>query len=238
MPRGTDIEADKIKKFMKKTGLSRTSAQRHRANQSEEWKTFCTENGWNSNYNIHGNNKNNEKPIMNEAEEIELNDDNTSKYKLLEYTAFSQLRKCQMLLDESINTQDFQTLRAYVGAVKDLSSQFNELTRLRQIAEIQEGNILPMSILERYKTHFYPRLNAGLDEMKIAIENELPSEMVADFQHAWKKSYYRYKDAAREAENALNDYKNTAAVEALSLLDKKENNKHKAKEAAKQKLNK
>ena len=251
MPRGTDIEADKIKKFMKETGFARTTAVKHRANQTDEWKAFCVKFGYNYKYNLHSNHDQFENEIneliaetvnenMNERmnETMIDNATNTEKYKLLEQTAFNQLRKCQMLLDNSINEQDFQTLRAYVGAVKDLSSQFNELTRLRQIAEIQEGNFLPMSILERYKTHFYPRLNSGLDEMKIAIENALPPEMVADFQHAWQAAYYRYKDAAREAEKALNEYKTLASREALATLDKKENNKHKAKEATKQKLKK
>lgn len=243
MPRGTDIEADKIKKFMKETGFARTTAVKHRARQTEEWKAFCAKFGYNPSYNLHRNHEQKITETMNETmndndEIMNENVTNTEKYKLLEQTAFAQLRKCQMLLDNSINEQDFQTLRAYVGAVKDLSSQFNELTRLRQIAEIQEGNFLPMSILERYKTHFYPRLNSGLDEMKIAIENALPPEMVADFQHAWQASYYRYKDAAREAEKALNEYRDIASREALATLDKKENNKHKAKEATKQKLKK
>ena len=244
MPRGTEIEADKIKKFMKETGFARTTAVKHRARQSDEWKAFCAKFGYNHKYNLHGHQEQNIDDDLNEMiaetinETMNENATNTEKYKLLEETAFAQLRKCQMLLDNSINEQDFQTLRAYVGAVKDLSSQFNELTRLRQIAEIQEGNFLPMSILERYKTHFYPRLNSGLDEMKIAIENALPPEMVADFQHAWNSAYYRYKDAAREAEKALNEYRDIASREALASLDKKENNKHKAKEATKQKLKK
>lgn len=251
MPRGTEIEAEKIKKFMKETGFARTTAVKHRARQSDEWKAFCSKFGYNPSYNLHRNHEqnidNDLKELIDETINERMNDNdetmnenatNTEKYKLLEETAFAQLRKCQMLLDNSINEQDFQTLRAYVGAVKDLSSQFNELTRLRQIAEIQEGNFLPMSILERYKTHFYPRLNSGLDEMKIAIENALPPEMVADFQHAWNSAYYRYKDAAREAEKALNEYRDIASREALASLDKKENNKHKAKEATKQKLKK
>lgn len=244
MPRGTDIEANKIKKFMEETGLKRTTAVKHRARQSEEWKAFCSKFGYNPSYNLHTNHEQKNELEMNEtmnetmSESMNEQATNTEKYKLLEQTAFAQLRKCQMLLDKSINEQDFQTLRAYVGAVKDLSSQFNELTRLRQIAEIQEGNYLPMSIFERYKTHFYPRLNSGLDEMKIAIENALPPEHVADFQHAWQVSYYRYKDAAREAEKALNEYRDIASREALASLDKKENNKHKAKEATKQKLKK
>lgn len=241
MPRGTDYEAEKIKRFMRDTGYARTTAVKHRARQSEQWVAWNNEQGLNPNYNLHNSPKPEKKnEVMKYYEHMNETDEtsNTEKYKLLEQTAFAQLRKCQTLLDNSINEQDFQTLRAYVGAVKDLSSQFNELTRLRQIAEIQDGNYLPMTILERYKTHFYPRLNSGLDEMKIAIENELPSEMVADFQHAWNKAYYRFKDAAREAENALNDYRDLASREALSSLDKKENNKHKAKEATKQKLKK
>jgi hypothetical protein len=46
---------------------------------------------------------------------------------------------------------------------------------------VQEGEILPMSVLDRYKSAFYPRLESGVDEMRISIENLLPPEMVADF---------------------------------------------------------
>ena len=46
---------------------------------------------------------------------------------------------------------------------------------------MQEGEILPMSVLDRYKTHFYPRLESGVDEMRIAIENLLPPDTVPDF---------------------------------------------------------
>ena len=75
-----------------------------------------------------------------------------------------------------------------------------------------------------------------MDELKIAIENALPSECVPEFQRAWNKCYYRWKDAAKEAENALNDYKELAQLEALSSLDKKENKKEKNKVATRSKI--
>lgn len=251
MGRGNEIDKKIITEYCAKTGFAPNTARKHRANQTETWIAFCKESGYNHTRKPISYPKKKNKKMNKELEEIisdvelqpQQQDENINlclveKYKLLEMTAYNQLRKCQQLLDTSICEQDFQTLRAYVGAVKDLSSQFNELCRLRQIAEVQEGNYLPMSILDRYKTTFYPRLNSGIDEMKIAIENELPAEMVAYFQKAWNKAYYRYKDAAREAESAINDYKQLAANEALASIDKKENNKHKAKAAAKEKIKK
>ena len=99
----------------------------------------------------------------------------------MENKNYTQLRQLQSLLDYAISNEQFQTLRTYIQGVKDLTATYNELCRLRRIAEIQEGEILPMAILDRYKTTFYPRLEAGVDEMRISIENNLPPEMVADF---------------------------------------------------------
>lgn len=126
---------------------------------------------------------------------------------------------------------DFSDLRTYVSGIKDLTSTYNDLSRQRQMAEIQENKMLPMEILDRYKTTFYPRLQAGVEELRISIENLLPTSMVAEFKAAWKKSYQRYKDAAMEAENAINDYKILAAEEALYFANQKDNNRLKASKA-------
>ena len=80
---------------------------------------------------------------------------------------------------------DFSDLRTYVSGIKDLTSTYNDLSRQRQMAEIQENKMLPMEILDRYKTTFYPRLQTGVEELRISIENLLPTSMVAEFKAAW-----------------------------------------------------
>lgn len=235
MSKGTHADGLIIAKYADDFDITETTARIHRRKQNAQWVAWCKKNGFNGNYQA---DVEEIKQEMNNVMETETNNNLSlvERYKMLEGTAFNQLRKTQLLLDDAINEQQFQTLRIYVGGVKDLTSTFNELCRLRQIAEVQEGNFLPMAIFERYKTEFYPRLNSGVDELKIAIENALPSECVPEFQRAWHKCYYRWKDAAKEAENALNDYKELAQLEALSSLDKKENKKEKNKVATRSKI--
>lgn len=239
MATGTEFDGWIIAEYASAFGVSETTARNHRKKQVDTWINWCNENGYNAAYLSQ---KPNKLTVDIEEKTSDSESENSApvslveRYKLLEKTAFNQLRKTQLLLDSAINEQQFQTLRVYIGGVKDLTSTFNELCRLRQIAEVQDGRLLPMSILERYKSDFYPRLNAGIEEMKIAIANALPPDIVPEFERAWQVSYYRWKDAARAAERAINEYKEIAQEEALKSIDKRENRKEKAKEAAKQQL--
>lgn len=229
--------------------ISKTVAYQHRREQRQQWLQWCKEKGYNSEHKPENEGgkrklkKNNSSmndradthqpimvDIMGEPEGL------VERYRLMEDKSYQQLRQIQSLLDAAISSEQFQTLRTYIQGVKDLTSTYNDLCRLRRIAEVQEGEILPMSVLDRYKTAFYPRLESGVDEMRISIENMLPPEMVADFQRAWQKSYYRYKDAAREAEKAIVDYKLLAADEALNQMNKKESNKIKAQSGIREKV--
>ena len=242
-----------IEKYAEDKKISKTVAYQHRREQRKQWLEWCQEKGYNSDHlpeNEGGKRKLNKRSKKGEQSEpdknkIIMNDtDNNSnepeglveRYRLMENKSYRQLRQIQTLLDYAISNEQFQTLRTYVQGVKDLTATYNDLCRLRRIAEVQEGEILPMSVLDRYKTAFYPRLESGVDEMRISIENLLPPEMVADFQRAWQKSYYRYKDAAKEAESAIVNYKIMAADEALATMNKKESNKLKAQSGIREKI--
>lgn len=160
------------------------------------------------------------------------------RYSRMENKSYAQLLQVQELLDQAIAGADFQMIKSCVGSVKDLTTTYNELCRLRRIADVEEGNVLPMEVLERYKTYFYPKLQEGIENMRISIENLLPTDLVPEFKRAWNMSYYRYTDAAKEAENGLIEYKQIAQQEAISLIDAKDNNKHRATKAARKKLEK
>lgn len=228
-------------------GISSTIAYKHRREQSQQWVEWCKEKGYNSEYlpqheggkrKMYKKDKKMDKKIV--LDKVDATSDEPSglveRYKLMENKSYQQLRQIQSLLDYAISNEQFQTLRTYIQGVKDLTSTYNDLCRLRRIAEVQEGEILPMNVLERYKTAFYPRLESGVDEMRISIENLLPPDVVPEFQRAWQKSYYRYKDAAREAERAIVDYKIMAADEALAAMNKKESNKLKAQSGIREKV--
>lgn len=243
--RGKTASGMIIAQYAADKDISMTVAYQHRREQRQPWLEWCQERGYNAEHlpeNEGGKRKlkkNNKK--MNNKVEIAQPDIDTEpeglveRYRLMENKSYQQLRQIQSLLDYAISNEQFQTLRTYIQGVKDLTSTYNDLCRLRRIAEVQEGEILPMSVLDRYKSAFYPRLESGIDEMRISIENLLPPEMVADFQRAWQKSYYRYKDAAREAERAIVDYKILAADEALAAMNKKESNKLKAQSGIREK---
>lgn len=247
--RGKTINGIMIEEYAKDYNISKTIAYQHRREQREQWLKWCNDKGYNSDYipeNEGGKRKLKKKnnQINNQMKDLDImmNDNNpepdglVERYRLMENKSYTQLRQIQTLLDYAISNDQFQTLRTYIQGVKDLTSTYNELCRLRRIAEVQEGEILPMNILDRYKSYFYPRLESGIDEMRISIENLLPPDIVPEFQRAWQKSYYRYKEAAKEAENAINDYKILAADEALNQMNKKESNKLKAQSGVREKL--
>lgn len=231
-----------IEEYSKEYGVTTKTANEHRKKQVEQWLSWCQKKGYNSDHipestggqqPINYKRDMSDKATENRTEEPE---ELVERYKLMEDKSYQQLRQIQALLDVAIGEGQFQLLRTYIQGVKDLTATYNELCRLRRIAEVQEGDILPMDVLDRYKTTFYPRLESGVDELRISIENMLPPDTVPDFQRAWQKSYYRYKDAAKEAEQAINNYKIIAADEALNALNKKESNKLKAQAAVREKV--
>lgn len=160
----------------------------------------------------------------------------TERYKQLEEKAYNHIAFVQAALDETLGAGDLSDLRLYTSAIKDLTGTYNDMSRQRQMAEIQEGQLLPMNILERYKNEFYPRIQKGVDEMRINIENLLPTSMVAEFKSAWNRSYKKYTDATKEAESALNDYKLIAQEEALFMAHQRDNNKMIASKAVTERI--
>lgn len=149
----------------------------------------------------------------------------TDRYRQLEDKAYGHIQVVQDALDNSLAVGDLSDLKVFTSAIKDLTATYNDLSRQRQMAEIQEGQLLPMNILEKYKVEFYPRLQKGLEELRLSIENLLPPTMVPEFKSAWNRSYRKYTDAARNAEEAINDVKIEAKEEALFMAHQKDNNK-------------
>lgn len=170
------------------------------------------------------------------SEMVQEPDTQTERYRQLENKSFQHIAFVQEALDNILSSGDLSDLRLYTSAIKDLSATYNDMSRQRQMAEIQEGKLLPMNILERYKTDFYPRIQKGIDELRINIENLLPSTMVAEFKSAWNRSYKKYTDAAKEAETALNDYKIIAQEEALFMAHQRDNNRLKASNAVNERI--
>lgn len=139
------------------------------------------------------------------------------RYLHLENKLFSQIQNIQSQLDDAILSADSTQMKNCVNALGTLTKTYNDVCRLRQLAEIKEGKLLPMSVLDNYKSKFYPRLEQGLEEMRASVESLLPSHMRADFVNAWNMSYRRYTDACREAEEGLIDTRIEAKTAAMNL---------------------
>ena len=116
MSKGTHADGLIIAKYAADFDITETAARTHRRKQNAPWVAWCKENGFNGNYQA---DVEEIKQEMNNVMETETNNNLTlvERYKMLEGTAFNQLRKTQLLLDDAINEQQFQTLRIYVGGV-------------------------------------------------------------------------------------------------------------------------
>lgn len=182
--------------------------------------------------------------IINDTlEHLQLTDTNAitpnelvERYLILENKTYTQLMDMQSLLDESILQGDGMTMKNAVAGIRELSRVYNENSKLRQLAEITNGKLLPISVLDDYKKEFFPRIAQGLEEMKSSIESLLPSHMRADFISAWRKSYYRYVEACKEAERGLDPVVAKAKVAALKLWDSKSNERWGKSEHAREQI--
>lgn len=160
------------------------------------------------------------------------------RYLLIENKLYTQLQKLQKSLDDSIMNGDTNLMKACVTGVSTITKSYNEIVRLRQLAEIKEGKLLPISVLDSYKSNFYPRLEQGLEEMRASIESLLPTHMRADFVNAWNLSYKRYSEACRDAEKGLDNARIEAKVKALNLWSFKSNERWQASEPLRETLHK
>lgn len=160
------------------------------------------------------------------------------RYLLIENKLYNQLQQLQYSLDEAIMNGDTNLMKATVSGVSTIARAYNEIVRLRQLAEIKEGKLLPISVLDNYKTRFYPRLEQGLEEMRASIESLLPTHMRADFVSAWNTSYKRYRDACIDAEKGLIDTRVDAKMKALNLWGQKSNERWQKSEPLREELHK
>lgn len=158
------------------------------------------------------------------------------RYLQLENKTYTQLIDMQELLDNSILEGNAAGMQKCVTGIKELSKVYNEMSKLRQLAEITNGKLLPISVLDEYKQEFYPRIAQGLEEMKSSIESLLPSHMRADFIDCWRKSYYRFVEACKEAERNLDPVISKAKVAALKIWDTRSNERWGSSEHAREKI--
>ena len=135
-------------------------------------------------------------------------DKSLERYRELEEKTYLQLCQTQEKLDNALSADVPAEIRICSQALKDVASLYNDVVELRKNAEILAARLLPIEVLDRYKSTFYPRIEKGVEEMRMSIEAHLPDHMRADFKSAWRKSYTKYQVAAVEAENAIESVRN------------------------------
>lgn len=133
-----------------------------------------------------------------------------SRYVEMENKTHAQLVLMQQKLDDALADSAPAEVRMCSQALKDVASLYNDIVALRKQAEVAEARLLPIEVLDRYKSTFYPRLEKGVEEMRMHIESFLPDHMRADFIMAWRSAYPKYQTAAREAESAIESVREEA----------------------------
>lgn len=126
-----------------------------------------------------------------------------ARYRELEEKTFQQLQIMQGKLDDALTESAPVEIRVCSQALKDVASLYNDVVALRKQAEVAAAQLLPIEVLDKYKSTFYPRIEKGVEEMRMHIEAFLPDHMRADFKSAWRSGYPKYQTAAREAEAAI-----------------------------------
>lgn len=129
-----------------------------------------------------------------EVQELNL----TQTYGELLAKTFSQLREIQSRLDDEIRGGS-PGVSQVATAIKSLSSVASEFARQKELAEVNEKTTVPVAALEEYHKEFFPRILAGLGELKKRIEGDLPPDQVATFARAWQDNLRFYNNAVTEA---------------------------------------
>lgn len=123
----------------------------------------------------------------------------SDKYLSLREKNFAQLARLQEMIDEAIEAGEIQEIKNLTNAYKILQGSMSDADRNYQLAIITEGEVIPISAIDEYNKTFFPTLAKGIDELKLAIENSLPLEMVAEFNHSWQQNFKIWVNVCKEA---------------------------------------
>lgn len=144
-----------------------------------------------------------------------------SRYKLIEDTFFNQVRSMQDRLNDMVNDGSATVLRSMSGACKDMMNNYNETCRLRKLAEIECGRVVPMRVLEQYQRDILPAVASGIDNLRMEVTNKLQPQERASFQAAWNAAYPKFVDILKDAAGKLEKYIDEAKLEATGNIPKK-----------------
>lgn len=152
--------------------------------------------------------------VMNTKMFDETPSDEPTRYKTVENDYYEQLRRSQDQLDEQMDQGDWIMVDKVARMSKVLLESYNETCRLRKIAEIECGKIIPMSVLENYQKEILPAIASGIDNLRLEVTNKLKPLERASFQAAWNQAYPKFVSVLGEAAGKLQKYIEQAKLEA------------------------
>lgn len=195
--------------YQKRYNVTLATAQTAKWRKGKKWIALMEE--------LHGTSRP-VQPVNASIDEPQQHLSEAESYAALASALMQQMRLTERSMRTAQDVQDMTQVRQCAAALKDISSVYDNISQAKKLAEIRQQLILPISIIDAYRDKFYPRLEAGINEMKLGIESCLPAHMRAEFSHAWNKNYYHYSDAAREAETELCSLPDSASAQALTEL--------------------
>lgn len=192
---------DPVLLYAEARGISPDAARKRRARGSVDWQKWEAENAPK---------KKPRKSAPRKSAPPAAADKSLSRYRDLEDKTHAQLLGVQEKLDDALEAHNPTEIRICSQSLKDVASLYNEAVQLRKQAEILASQLIPAEVLDKYKSDFYPRLEKGVEEMRMHIEATLPDHMRADFKFAWRAAYHKYQTAAIEAESAIESVRSEA----------------------------
>lgn len=118
------------------------------------------------------------------------------------------------MLTDTIGTDHIRDVRMMAAACKDIMNNYNETCRLRKLAEIECGRVVPMRVLEQYQRDILPAIANGIDNLRMEVTNILQPQERASFQAAWNAAYPKFVSMLGEAAAKLQGYIEEAKREA------------------------
>lgn len=146
------------------------------------------------------------------------------RYKAVEDHAYAQLVQVQAMLDDSLSEHDIGGVRLLTQTVNDAIRAYETAVKSRISHDMLEGRFIPASIIDNYKSTFYPAISQAVENLRSQLLFAVPEEQRAMVATAWDMAYPVYVDGVTEAEQALNGLAQGAAEAATAELKKTRNN--------------
>lgn len=232
-----------VRRFAAEHGREEKYGINQRSNQTQRWKEWCEKEGIDPNptNSAHGKMvsrmmRRNKRKKEQKKEQIMIQDENVAavvddsvlnppeltneRYKEVEDVAYRQLRMAQNLLDSALLDNNIGDCKILTSTVNDSIKVYETAVKSRVSHDVLQGKFIPASIIDKYKSDFYPHIAQSVDNMRLQLLGLLPDEMKATVQAAWLQAYDVYIEGVAQAEEALNNIAEDSVDAAMNELKK------------------